>query len=917
MFENMKSLSIDAKFSHGTNPYENIKFEKRIAEIKTSNGDIVFRQKGVEVPIEWSQLATNIVASKYFYGELGTPEREFSVKQLIDRVAKFIADKGEKQGYLDSENANKLFNELRYILINQMGCFNSPVMFNAGLFLSYGINIQDTFPNYYNDIKKDEVKQCQSQYEYPQLSACFINRIEDNLGSIFKANDTEGRLFKHGSGVGTNNSRIRSSKEIINGGGIPSGPLSFMKIRDQVAQVVKSGGKTRRASKLEALNHDHPDIIEFIRAKPNEEKKAHILIDGGIDGSFNGEAYQSVMFQNSNFSISVTDEFMKKAVANETYWTKAITTGKDIDELNAKDVLKEIAQGTHFCGDPALLFIDTINGQNTCAGSDVINCTNPCGEFVFIDESACNLFSLNILKFKNEDGTINIDDYLHAINVAIIAQEIIIDAASYPTKEICKNATIYRPLGLGLTNIGALIMSLGIPYASDSAYELIGSLTSVLSAQAYKMSIELAELKGTFSSYKKNKKHMLGVIQNHLDLTIANNAYISNPEADKIFKIAQELWEDVIVSGKQYGFRNAQVTLLAPTGTISFMMDATTTGIEPELSLIKYKLLAGDKGGTIKIVNQIVPEALKTLEYSDNEIKKILSYIDRKDTIEGCATLMDEHLSVFDCALKPVNGKRSIFYLGHLEMMAACIPYLSGSISKTVNLSEDTTVNDIVDIYIEAWKLGLKGIAIYRDGSKRTQPLNTSKTKKDYKIYAPIRIKPNKIRQAITHDFEITGHKFYVTVGLYDDGRPCELFIKANKTGSTINGLLDVVGIVISKALQHGVDLNEFVDKLAFTKFEPSGITDNEDIRVAHSVIDYIARWLGLQFLNKTYKPEPLLPLNGITKDKAGEDNEDTNNHLLANENADIQVCIHCGGNAYRQGACYVCYVCGTTTGCS
>ena len=904
------SIKISPLLSDNKDPYKDIKFEKRTAKIESKDGGIIFQQDNVEFPKSWSQLAVNIVTSKYFYGSVGSSDREVSIKQLIDRVVNSIVNNGKKNGYFDDENAEIFSNELKYILINQMGSFNSPVWFNAGIYDAYGIKVKDDFPNFYYDNKSDEVKECRNEYEYWQGSACFLNQIEDNMDSIFKANDTEAKLFRRGSGVGTNNSSIRAKNENITGGGKASGPMEFMKVRDQIANCVKSGGKTRRAAKMEMLNCDHPDILEFIRAKSLEEKKAHILIDNGYDGSFNGEAYSSIFFQNSNFSINVTDDFMKKAISGEDYWTKD-RHGEPVQKFNAKEMLIEMAKGTYFCGDPGIQYIDTVNKWHTCKTTGEITTSNPCGEFLFLDNTSCNLFSLNILKFLKEDYTIDIEKYLHCIKIAIIAQEIIVDSASYPTYEITEMSHLYRPLGLGLTNIGALIMSIGLPYDSDRSRELIGSITSILSAQAYNTSSEIASLLGSFKGFRKNKKHMLDVIESHFDATLKNGEKVSDSEADRLFEIAINLWQEAIASGKKNGYRNAQVTVFAPTGTISFMMDADTTGIEPELALVKYKLLAGEGDGVLKIVNRIVPNALKKLGYDPDEVVSIIECIENKEKIEGCPILNDEDLPVFDCSFKPANGERFIHYTGHLKMMAACIPYLSGSISKTVNMPEDATVDDIVETYIEGWRLGLKNVAIYRDGSKRTQPLSTSKKeKKEIINYGSFRLKPNKTRQAVNHEFNISGHKFYINTGLYDNGQPCELFIKANKTGSTINGLLDAFGIVLSKALQHGVPLDEFVEKLSFTKFEPYGYTGDEEIPIAHSPIDYIVRWLGMNYLNKNYKDQPIDTL--MIKEKS-----ETKKSSEINPNLDTKPCERCGNTSYRRGSCYCCDSCGTTNGCS
>lgn len=1334
------SLKIEPIFSNNQDPYEKIKWKTFDAVIKNNKGDIVFEQKDVEFPEFWSQLAVNIVVSKYFYGKLGTDQREKSLKQLIDRVVNFITDNGVKRGYFDAENGAAFKNELKYIMVNQIATFNSPVHFNAGIFDTYGINDKDTFPNYYWDMEKGEVRQCNNLYQFPQCSACFILEIQDNLKSLFDAATIEGKIFRSGSGVGTNDSFVRSSKEGISGGGISSGCISFMKIRDQVASVVKSGGRcfaegtliatpngltpieelsagdivlthdgekpitdffnngekqcyliettqgysvettldhkfvywdsnigdygtkplsdfkpgdnlflltspcrygkkiylqkillnehnsdiklpkyindkfayvlgllygdgsvnhdsgtiscafstdsfgnksrkkyikyikelfgninileydtkkncivvsisrkriyeflklnnilkgksdnlvfpkailqakwniraafyagvfdadgcyrtssgggfnismndldfiknlqkllisfgipskigisshsggnwkttyglyasgssftiqlfniiknysekavtnfvhfngsncgwgyksvfkndlkkflqrgeknyvnqkvggyfkqtlsygavidiakklpespvgimskklskcvnitiksiapsrkvqtydfevadthtisacgiytsnSRRAAIARTLNYDHPDILEFIDIKSKEEKKVQTLVNAGYDGSFNGEAYSSIFFQNANFSINVTDEFMQKVTNNETYWTKFVTTGENCQELNACDVIKKIAEGTWQCGDPGMQFIDTVNKWHTSSQSGRISGNNPCFEYLYLNNTACSLSSLNIMKFRKEDGAIDIEKYLYAIRLLILAQEIIVDSSSYPTEDITLKTHKFRTLGLGLTNVGALLMSLGLPYDSDAGRKLAASITAILTAQAYKTSAEIAGAIGPFDGYKENTNCMLDVIRMHKecaekDFELTTNI---NSQAHSLFDLAQSIWKDAYNDGIRFGYRNGQVTVFAPTGTISFFMDADTTGIEPELALVKYKLLSGSGDGMLKIVNRTVPMALNRLGYSKEDIGKIIDYIAQNDTIEGCQLVKEKDLAVFDCSFKPANGQRSIHYMGHIKMLAACIPYLSGSISKTINMPEESTVDDIMNAYIEAWKLGCKNVAIYRDGSKRSQPLSTKKDGKTEEEKKPVvleqkpkRNKPNKTRKAVNHEFEIAGHKFYITVGLYDDGSPCELFIKSNKSGSTINGLLDSLGISISKGLQHGVDLTEYIDKFSFIKFEPYGITGDQDIPIAHSVVDYIARWLGKEFLHKKYEPEPFSPINemhipeqkGVDYSRAG----------------DTGICQNCGGLTVRSGACRVCTNCGSAGGC-
>ncbi len=904
----MPPLQITPRFTQGSHPYENIKFTTRIAEIKDGDNVSIFRQENVEVPEFWSQTATNILASKYFYGELNEEGRERSIKQVIDRVVDSIVTFGINNKYFDEENGKNFSLELKHIFVNQMAMPNSPVLFNAGIYNTYETNKKDTFPNYYYDLKHREVKQCVNQYKHPQLSACFIGHIDDNLGSIMEMNNIAAKIYKGGSGLGFNISNLRGMNEQISGGGQSSGPLSFMEVYDKIACVVKSGGKTRRAAGLTALNADHPDILQFIRAKTDEEKKAQALVQQGYDGSFNGEAYKSILYQNNNFSVNLTDEFMKKAISNDKYEVRNISNGA-IFELNARDVLKEIALGTWNVGDPAVQYIDTINKWHTCKQSGDITSSNPCGEFLATDNSACNLLSINILKFLDKDGSVVLEDYLHTIRLAIIMQDIIVDAASYPTEEITINSHNLRPLGLGLTNIGALIMASCLPYDSDEGRQFISSLISILSAQAYKTSNELAEELGTFTTYKKNRRSMLEVITEHLDSTEKNSIRVVNDDTSNLFIIAQKLWEEVLIKGKRTGFRNSAVSLLAPTGTISFLMDCDTTGIEPALSLVIYKKLTGSSNETLKIVNNIVPITLHKLGYTNVETEHIVNYVNDNDTIIGCSIVKDDHLSIFDCALKSESNPRNISYMGHLKMMSSCIPFLSGSISKTVNVNNDIKPGKIVDIYIEAWKLGLKNVAIYRDGSKGVQPLTTSKDDTGKLQARPTRKKPGKTRNAITHAFCINNYKFYLTVGLYEDGSPCEVFIKANKTGNTVGGLIDSLGIVLSKALQHGVRLEEFTEKLMFTKFEPAGITDNPEIHFANSVIDYIARWLHNEFIDKDYEKEQLKDLNGFSQEI-----KDSNKNFNKGDNI---ICSYCGEIAFRSGSCYVCGHCGSSNGCS
>ncbi len=832
----------------GAHPYDLVEWERRDATIANEKGEVVFEQKGVEFPVFWSQMATNVAVSKYFHGPLGSPERERSLRTLISRVANTITEWGLKGGYFASADDVETFRaELTYLLLHQHAAFNSPVWFNVGI----------------------EAK--------PQCSACFINSVQDNMESILQLARTEGMLFKWGSGTGTNLSPIRSSRERLSSGGTSSGPVSFMKGYDAFAGVIKSGGKTRRAAKMTILNADHPDIVEFISCKSEEEKKAWALIDSGYDGSLTGEAYSSVFFQNSNISVRATDAFMKAVVADDEWQTRAITTGEVVQTFRARSLLRMMADSAHLCGDPGMQFDTTINEFNTVANTARINATNPCSEYVFIDDTACNLSSLNLVKFRTETGEFDIELFRHACSVLITAQEILVDNASYPTPAIAQNSHDYRPLGLGYANLGALLMAEGIPYDSDEGRAMAAAITAIMTAQAYARSAEIAGEIGPFSGYYRNREPMLTVMEKH---SAATKTIDRHAVPRRLVEAAEETWAECLELGARHGYRNAQATVLAPTGTIGFMMDCDTTGIEPDIALVKYKKLVG--GGHFKIVNNTVPLALKKLGYAPNEVATILEYIDSHETIEGAPGLRDEHLPVFDCAFKPVHGVRSIQYMGHVKMMAAVQPFLSGAISKTVNMPREATPEEIEETYVAAWKLGLKAIAIYRDGSKRIQPLNTGRDgatgrggKVDAKagaaaiaagasaaatdgISAAAATAATKLvrrrrlpdeRRAITHKFSIGGHEGYITVGLYDDGTPGEIFITMSKQGSVVSGLMDAFATAISMALQYGVPLEVLCAKFSHMRFEPSGFTANKEIPIAKSLLDYIFRWLSLKFL--------------------------------------------------------------------
>ncbi len=839
-------------------PFDTVEWDRRTAHIKDENGKVLFEQTGCEIPADWSPLATNVVVSKYFYGEPGTAERETSVRQVIYRVARTIADWGIHDGYFASpEDGETFYRELAWLCLHQHGAFNSPVWFNVGLYHQYGV--KGSRGNYCWDPETKQVRRPETPYEYPQSSACFIQSVEDCMEDIMRLATSEAMLFKYGSGTGTDLSTIRSGREKLSGGGTPSGPLSFMRVYDQIAAVVKSGGKTRRAAKMQSLKDWHPDILEFIQCKAKEEKKARVLIESGeYEANFNGEAYSSIMFQNANLSIRVSDEFMTAVEQDQEWHTRWVTnSAKEGPSYKARDMMREIAYGTWYCGDPGLQYESTINNWHTCKKSGSINASNPCSEYMFLDDTACNLASINLKKMQTDDGAFDVERFRRACAIYITAQEILVDHASYPTPSIAENSHMFRPLGLGYANLGSLLMSMGIPYDSAAGRGICGALTALLNGQGYLTSSEIAAHVGPFAGYRDNEQSMLDVMQMHRDAVEQ-----IDPACPKYLKdAARQTWNECLQSGRRHGYRNAQATVLAPTGTIAFMMDCDTTGIEPDIALVKYKQLAG--GGMMKIVNRTVPQALRALGYDQPQIEGILDYIDKEETIEGAPGLDPEHLPVFDCAFKAAKGTRSIAWKAHVTMMAAAQPFLSGAISKTVNMPAESTVEDIQEAYLEGWKLGLKALAIYRDGSKQSQPLATSKEGDRKKkasggreaaepapaLPTPARRRLADTRQSITHKFAVGNHEGYITVGLFEDGSPGELFITMAKEGSTIGGLMDTIGTLTSLALQYGVPLKALVDKFSHMRFEPSGWTSNPDIPVAKSVPDYIFRFLGMQFI--------------------------------------------------------------------
>jgi len=981
----------------GVSPYDEVEWELRLAQITDSQGNVIFEQKDVEIPKDWSMTATNIVASKYLHGKLGTSERETGVRQLVARVAETIRDWGLSQGYFKtSEDGATFHDELVHILVRQYAAFNSPVWFNVGC---DRIEPNSDGRNWHWNPQTQQVEFGVTGYTKPQCSACFINSVKDSLDSILTLAKTEGMLFKWGSGTGTNLSTLRGSNEILSGGGTASGPLSFMKGFDAFAGVIKSGGKTRRAAKMVILNVDHPDIIEFIECKQKEEAKAHALVAMGYDGSHpDSDAYSSIFFQNANNSVRVTDDFMYAVVRDTDFSTRSVLDGSVIKTYKAKELLRKLSEATWHCGDPGMQYDTTVNRWHTSKNTARINASNPCSEYMFLDDSACNLASLNLLKFA-PNGTFDVEAYRHAVDVLITAQEIIVDNAGYPTEQIMRNSHDYRPLGLGYANLGALLMAAGLPYDSDAGRDYASCVTAIMCGEAYLQSSRIAEscepLAPATEATKKNLSETnLGAGISHV-ATAASAVPPKRSEAEpiptptmpggacpgwyinrepfldvirmhrasvnginkanvpaSIYEASKQCWDEALAHGEKHGYRNSQVTVLAPTGTIGFMMDCDTTGIEPDLALVKYKKLVG--GGMIKIVNQTVPTALFKLGYTHEQTDAIVSYIDATGTIEGAPHMKDDHLAVFDCSFKPAKGTRSIHYLGHLRMMAAAQPFISGAISKTVNLPENATVEDIADAYLQAWKLGLKAVAVYRDGCKKAQPLSAAGTKtalsdkssvpsvvEEEDLNAPpraIRHKLQEERASITHKFKVGDHEGYITVGLYPNGDPGELFITMAKEGSTVSGLMDSFALAVSIALQHGVPLKLFCEKFAHTRFEPSGWSGNPDIGYAKSIMDYIFRWLQMRFLtgqqqmlfeNLRLKSSPesrvLSPeISGPEEPLATHDSRLRTGSVHAADAlsnivdlGDAPSCSFCGSIMTRNGSCYRCMSCGSTSGCS
>ncbi|HEV8661176.1 MAG TPA: vitamin B12-dependent ribonucleotide reductase [Thermoanaerobaculia bacterium] len=908
----------------GVDVYDTCEWELRTAVITNERGEVVFEQKDVEMPKFWSQMATNVVVSKYFRGHVGTPDRETSVRQLIGRVVHTMTQWGREGGYFATEADGDAFrDELTHILLYQMASFNSPVWFNVGI----------------------ETR--------PQCSACFINSVQDTMDSILGLAKTEGMLFKYGSGTGSNLSGIRSSRELLAGGGTASGPVSFMRGYDSFAGVIKSGGKTRRAAKMVILNADHPDIVDFIESKEKEEKKAWALIDAGYEGAFNahGGAYDSVQFQNANHSVRVTDEFMRAYEKDAEWQTRAVTDrNRVMGTYKARELMRKMAESAWVCGDPGMQFDTTVNDWHPCPNTARINASNPCSEYMFLDDSACNLASLNLMRFYSEAEGFDVESYRAALRIVITAQEIVVDNASYPTPAIERNSHTFRPLGIGYANLGALLMARGLPYDSEEGREFAAAVTSILSGESYAQSARIAAKIGPFEGYAVNEEPFLRVIDKHRRAAYRINV---RPLPVDLADAATKVWDEAYALGQQYGYRNAQISVLAPTGTIAFMMDCDTTGIEPDIALVKYKKLVG--GGMLKIVNQTVPVALKRLGYEPKQINEIVQYIDENDTIEGAPHLLEQHLPVFDCAFKPAHGTRSIHYLGHLRMMGAVQPFISGAISKTINMPANATIEEIEQAYYEAWKLGLKAVAVYRDGCKRSQPLSTAKDKLADLGVAPtaVRRKLPDERESITHKFSIGGHEGYITVGKYEDRTAGEIFITMAKEGSTISGLMDSFATMTSLALQHGVPLQLLVDKFTHTRFEPSGFTKNPEIPMAKSIMDYIFKWLAIKFLSRdsqeeagVIKRDEPLPTAAPNVTKPTPKDVSFIDTVASSINApahpigfvmpprdadgpaikgappirfqqDAPSCSDCGSIMVRNGACYKCLNCGSTSGCS
>ncbi len=1015
-----RGLKIERRYTQpGQHPFSEVVWEKRRSVISNPDGSIVFEMNDAEVPAFWSQLATDIAVSKYFR-RAGVPNdlsngtgREHSVKQLITRVARTLRRSGERLGgyFKTDADADAFEAELTHLLLHQKLAFNSPVWFNCGLYEEYGI--KGTGGNFYWNPQTDRIEETQNAYEHPQCSACFIQSVSDDLMSIFDLAKNEARIFKYGSGTGSNFSKIRGAMEKLSGGGLSSGLMSFLEVLDRGAGATKSGGTTRRAAKMVVLDADHPEIEDFINWKLREEKKVAALIQGGYSSDFNGDAYRTVAGQNSNNSIRVTDTFMRAVETDGDWETTYRTNGAVHKRYKARDLWGQISHAAWACADPGLQFDTTINDWHTSSNTDRINGSNPCSEYMFLDDTACNLASVNLLKFLGNDGVFDIDGYQHACRISTIAQEIAVDYSSYPTQRIAQNSHDYRPLGLGYANLGTLLMVQGIPYDSDAGRAWCGALTAIMTGTAYSTSAQMASQKGAFAGYAKNKEPMLRVIKKHR--AAVQDIAVSDALPKSLSEAAQGAWDEALALGEQFGYRNAQTTVLAPTGTIGLLMDCDTTGVEPDFSLVKFKKLAG--GGYFKIVNQSIPSALKylgygeqqaaqivefamgtlrfekdrtsgvavnveslkarglsaadikkaeaalptvftleqafsasvlgegkslqTLGYSEKEIAEANLVICGRSTVEGAPHLKAEHLPVFDCANKcGAMGTRSIAPMGHIRMMGAAQPFLSGAISKTVNLPNEATVEQVAEVYFESWKLGLKAVALYRDGCKLSQPLSSSSkasgasTSEQTTATPQVRRRLPKKRAGFTIEAKVAGHKVYLRTGEYDDGTLGEIFIDMHKEGAAFRSMLNCLAISVSLGLQHGVPLEEFVDVFTFTRFEPQGMVDHPNIKSATSVVDFVFRALGMEYLGRTDfvhvkpldEPVKVTASRELTTNNAA--NNSTANDTVENAGAilsehlksmmgDAPFCNSCGHTTVRNGACYRCLNCGNSMGCS
>jgi ribonucleoside-diphosphate reductase alpha chain len=1013
--KNGHGLIVERRFTNpGINPLEAVEYERRSSRITEPNGDVIFELKNLEVPKSWSQLATDILASKYIR-RAGVPDTgyETSAQQVVHRVSNTIRGYGEAQSYFATkEDADTFESELSHILINQFGAFNSPVWFNVGLFHQYGI--EGNGGNYYWDPDSNTIKEATDSFSHPQGSACFINAVQDDLMSIFDLVKTEAKLFKFGSGTGTNFSVLRSRDEKLSGGGTSSGLLSFLEVLDKGAAATKSGGTTRRAAKMVILDVDHPEILDFVRWKVREEDKAKILIKDGFPADFNGEAYRTVSGQNSNNSVRVVDDFMRAVESKESWNTHYRLSGEIAQTHKAEHIMEEIAKAAWATADPGMQFHDTINRWHTCPNTDRINASNPCSEYMFLDNSACNLASVNLIKFLDEDGAFDVEGYRHTCEILFTAQEILVDLSSYPTRRIAQNSHDYRPLGLGYANLGTLLMVQGIPYDSDKGRAIAGAITSIMTGHAYKVSAKIAQVKGAFNGYSMNSEPMLNVMQMHRNAVDEINAQHC---PDYLLESAREDWDEAIELGSKFGYRNAQSTVLAPTGTIGLLMDCDTTGVEPDFALVKWKKLAG--GGYFKIINQSLPRALKNLGYSSDEILDIVSYvlghdsldnashinphtlmnlgytekeieeahhdiekmkvlneytrhinpselkarglsaeqiqesmlyINGTESIEGAPHLKEEHYPVFDTANKCGTGERYIEPMGHVRMMAAVQPFLSGAISKTVNLPNECTIEDIREIYIQAWKLGLKAIAMYRDGSKGSQPLSSGSGSGESKDEEEIQDKTEELLKEALKDIvhrgeklrlpgkrtgynyaaTIGGQRIFFRTGEYENGQIGEIFIDMFKAGASYKSLLNCFAVSVSLGLQYGVPLEKFVEKFIYTRFEPSGFTDHPNVRNATSPLDFIFRVLAAEYLGRTDLINvPQTEVDDTSYDVSKDIEEKTvmdriqnNDHtqvddFLSNLDSDAPPCDLCGHITVRNGTCYRCLNCGNSMGCS